>query len=107
MFQTRSGLNDLTTNYDELGVLWKALLRAIADNGGDTRHLNNLLADAKGRGSMFDQLARKAIGKIWELVETPVSMGDLALDDAAFALSPQEFLASRSGLKIASGLGFE
>lgn len=91
-------LYDLIANADERNVLFRSLMQAIVDHGGDTHHLNALLADARDGRRHFDALAKKLIGRIWELVEQPVDLG--AID---FACPIPQFLTQYPGVEIAFG----
>jgi len=69
-----SDLNQLVTDASEINSLIVALAQTIEDNGGDINHLNQLLDDAKGDRVLLTQLARRAIGPIWDLAENPFSL---------------------------------
>ncbi|MDZ4227143.1 MAG: hypothetical protein U1D26_01565, partial [Patescibacteria group bacterium] len=54
---------------DEQAALFRGLVQALSDHGASRKELEELLADAKGDKRFFGLLARKVMGRIWELVE--------------------------------------
>lgn len=82
---------------DEQAALFRGLVQALSDHGASRKELEELLADAKGDKRFFGLLARKVMGRIWELVEEMnFYMGPIEFD-----VSAEEFLKRASnGLYI-------
>ena len=79
MFQ--GAISTILSNGDEQQFVFRTLLQTIEDHGGDTSHLEKLLADAKEDRILFSTLAKLLIGPVWNLVEnTGIDLGEVDYD---------------------------
>jgi len=80
---------------DEQAFLFRALVQAFIDHGASRQNLEELLADAKNNRAFFNTLAKRVMGRIWELTEETV---DLSWID--FDAPPKTILGQYPGFRI-------
>jgi hypothetical protein len=92
-------LESLITNSDEQSLFWRTFLQSLQDHGGNTVHLNDLLADAKKSRELVDRMAQMTIGKVWELAKSPVNL-DQELGDSELYCAPRDFLSRYPKIRV-------
>ena len=92
----------LIGDFDEIAVLWKGLLNAVSDHGGNTRDVEKLIEDIKGPKVLVSELARKLVGSVWKLADRLTNIGPIDFD-----CPPQEFMARYPTIKFPPGMGLE
>lgn len=97
-------LRGLIADFDEHNQLWRVLLQAIHDHGGQTPHINALLTDAKGPRLLINAFAKLIVGKIWEYEKTLV---DLDMKEGDFSCASEEFLARYEHLQVSPDIGLD
>jgi hypothetical protein len=91
-------LDSLLSASDEQNVIWRSFLQALHDHGGSTLHLNRLLRDTKEGRRLLNDFAKKVVGRIWELVDQEIDLGEID-----FRCPIREFHAQFEHLEIAEG----
>lgn len=81
---------------DAQADLFRGLVQALIDHGASRKELEELLVDAKGDKKLFGFLAKKVMGKLWELVDG----GTFYLGPIDFDRPPLEFLRSSAELYV-------
>lgn len=100
----KGSLKDLISNSDETSRLWREVLHSVSNHGGTIEHINELLADAKEKNLLVNELAKLIVGKIWKIAPEPVT---LALTQKHFQCTPAEFLSLYPDVWIHPGMNLE
>src|SRR3989344_4360402 len=81
-------LEGIISHSDEQATLFRGLVQAFIDHGASYKELEKLLTDAKNEKRFFGLLAKKVMGRIWELAEEE----PFVLDPIDFDAPPLTFL---------------
>ena len=83
-------LEDHIGTSEELNLLTRSILQAVLDHGGNTGHVNTLLAETKKNRVTLDSFAREMIGGLWNTYNDQV---DLDLNPIFYKLPQDEHVA--------------